>query len=166
MSGGGGLVEWVDQLAKALEDQLGGDGQAWASASAEAALPHIDFEALLRSTASEQKRFIFITARRIAMRVYVRRIGGPDLLLCAEDSEPWQLVLTMAVRAGEAAHALMCDHWGPQMPTGVRDLKNARRDRQVGEALKAGARSITDAAAVAGIPRGSFYRAMGRKPKS
>jgi hypothetical protein len=165
MSESGGLVDWVDQLAQLLEGQLGGDGQAWVAASYEADLPRVDFEAHLRAARTEQERLILVTARRVAIRIYIGRIGGPDLLLCPEDSPAWQLVLTMAVRAAEAAHRRLCDQFGPQIPPGLREIKKARRVRQAADALRGGAPTITSAAAAAGMPRGSFYRVLNRKTK-
>jgi hypothetical protein len=163
-SGGVGLVDWVDLLAQELRARLD-CGQAWIDTSNEADLPPVDFEAALQGASSEAERLILITSRRWAMRVYIARIGGPALLNCAEDAGAWQLVHTMAMRAGNAAHKVLSDRFGPQLPPGMRDLKNARRERLAAAALQARPASITDAAQAAGIPLRSFRRVIERKGK-
>lgn len=159
-----GLHEWVDDLAREL-GRLLEEPARWSAFDHLARPPPIDIEVALRGADSDPMRVAIIAARQMAMRIYMRVTGGPDLLGTPQDHNAWRLVHHVAIGAARDAVAVLHGprgSWGAGLPAGLPALLSGRSARSLARAIATRGPSETkrEVFARAGVSKTYAYRIL------
>lgn len=156
------LSAFIDTLAGALAPVVE-DASLWNRFALADELPPVDFGALLQAADSDLHRVLLVSARKLAVRAYLRSsIAAPDHLI--DDASPGaRLVHLVAAEAARRALAVpeVAAYFGA-VPGTLREAGNVARQGKVARALssKRAGESTQEVLARAGVSRRTGYRIM------